>query len=294
MKIPKISLEQWAVFKAVVDEGSFAKAAEELNKSQSSISYIISNLQKQLPTPAMVIKGRKAVLTKAGETLYRHANNLLDNASNVEQIAAHLALGWETELTLAIDGVMHIEPVLEVIHLFSNQYPQTRIRILETVLSATDEAILEKKADIVLSPKILPGFLGTPITTIKMIAVAHPEHAIFSLTPPISEADLKLHRQIVIRDSGIKRQQDAGWLGAEQRLTVSHPDTSIKAVKAGIGFAFLPLAMLQSDLDNNRLKAIELTNHSYRKMPIYLINSKPDSLGPAAAKLSQLLLEELN
>ena len=36
---PRVSLEQWSVFRAVVDEGSFAKAAERLNKSQSSISY---------------------------------------------------------------------------------------------------------------------------------------------------------------------------------------------------------------------------------------------------------------
>ncbi len=290
MKLPRITLEQWAVFKTVVDEGSFAKAAEELNKSQSSISYIIQNLQQQLPTPVLEIKGRKAELTDAGKTLYRHANNLLDNAANIEQAAAHLALGWETELTIAIDGVMHLEPVLDVIQDFSNQYPQTRIRILETVLSATEEAILEKKADIVLSPKIVPGFLGTPVSTITMMAVAHPAHPIFLIQAPISEAELKQQRQIVIRDSGIKRQQDAGWLGSEQRLTVSHPATSIQAVKAGIGFAFLPQAMIQADLDKGLLKPIELSNQAIRKMPVYLINSKPDTLGPAGQALSKLLL----
>ncbi|MGD8593829.1 MAG: LysR family transcriptional regulator, partial [Gammaproteobacteria bacterium] len=44
MKQPKTTLEQWAVFTTVVDEGSFAKAAEALNKSQSAVSYIIGNL----------------------------------------------------------------------------------------------------------------------------------------------------------------------------------------------------------------------------------------------------------
>ena len=294
MKIPKISLEQWAVFKAVVDEGSFAKAADAVNRSQSSVSYIINNLQQHLPVPVLELKGRKAVLTPAGKTLYRHASSLLDNASNVEQAAAQLAVGWETELTLAIDGLMPLEPVLEVLHEFSNCYPQTRLRILETVLSATEEAILEKTADIVLSPKIVPGHTGTPVTTIRMLPVAHPNHPLFKLPPPVSEAELKQHRQIVIRDSGIKRQQDAGWLGSEQRLTVTHPTTSLKAVKAGIGFAFLPHTLLQADIEAGNLKTIELVNMAHRQMPVYLIVSKPDMLGPAAKVLSKLLLSKLS
>ena len=63
MKSPRISLEQWAAFKAVVDEGSFARAAEALNKSQSSVSYAIAKLNEQLPSPVLELYGRIAVLT---------------------------------------------------------------------------------------------------------------------------------------------------------------------------------------------------------------------------------------
>lgn len=65
VQVPRISLEQWAAFKAVVDEGSYAKAAEMLNKSQSAISYAISRLNDLLPSPALVLEGRKAVLSVA-------------------------------------------------------------------------------------------------------------------------------------------------------------------------------------------------------------------------------------
>lgn len=43
-KIPRVTLEQWAVLQAVVDEGSFAQAAEALNKSQSSIDIVKQGL----------------------------------------------------------------------------------------------------------------------------------------------------------------------------------------------------------------------------------------------------------
>ena len=59
MRAPRISLEQWAAFKAVVDEGSFAKAAEVLNKSQSSVSYTISKMEELLPTPVLEQQGRR-------------------------------------------------------------------------------------------------------------------------------------------------------------------------------------------------------------------------------------------
>jgi len=49
-----------------------------------------------------------------------------------------------------------------------------------------------------------------------MVAVAHVNHPLSQL-PIVTEPELKTHRQIVVRDTGVKRQQDAGWLGADQR-----------------------------------------------------------------------------
>jgi DNA-binding transcriptional LysR family regulator len=37
--VPQTELEQWAVLRTVVEAGTFAKAAEQLNRSQSSVSY---------------------------------------------------------------------------------------------------------------------------------------------------------------------------------------------------------------------------------------------------------------
>ncbi|KMT65776.1 LysR family transcriptional regulator [Catenovulum maritimum] len=289
MQIPKISLEQWATFKTVVDEGSFAKAAECLHKSQSSISYIINNLQAQLPSPVLQIQGRKAELTDTGKALYRHAKNLLDSASAIEKTAAYLATGWENEISLAIDAIVHLDPIFEKLAQFSNQYPQTRIKILETTLSATEEALLEKKADIVFTPKLPPGFLGTPIGTVDMIAVAHPDNSIFKLSNSITSEELKQFRQIVIRDNGIRRQQDAGWLGSEQRWTVTNPSTSIKAVMANIGFAFLPHSFIKNELKNGQLKQINLAQDAKRVLPIYLVTKDTDFIGPATSKLIDYL-----
>ena len=56
--MPRVTLEQWRVLQAVVDEGSYARAAEALARSQSSISYAIQRLQEQLGTQVLRLRGR--------------------------------------------------------------------------------------------------------------------------------------------------------------------------------------------------------------------------------------------
>ncbi|HBC18648.1 MAG TPA: LysR family transcriptional regulator, partial [Alcanivorax sp.] len=55
------------------------------------------------------------------------------------------------------------------------------------------------------------------------VAVAAADHPL-NQADSLTHEDLRQHRQIVIRDSG-SRRIDSGWLGAEQRWTVSHPST---------------------------------------------------------------------
>jgi DNA-binding transcriptional LysR family regulator len=43
----KTTLEQWALLERVVALGSFARAAEETHRSQSSVSYNLALLQER-------------------------------------------------------------------------------------------------------------------------------------------------------------------------------------------------------------------------------------------------------
>ena len=290
MKTPKVNLEQWLCFKTVIDEGSFANAADALNKSQSSISYNIAKLEENLPSPVLEMKGRKATLTAAGNVLYRRASQLLDLATEVEQIADCMAQGWETEITVNADSIVPIKPLLKAIEKFTYQAPQTRITLLESTLSGTTEVLLEKRADIVISGQTPPGFLGTHLTTIRMIPVAHANHPLNRLKQSLSDQDLLQHRQIVVRDSGVKRNQDTGWLGAEQRLTVSHFAQSIQAIRSGLGFAFIPVHFVEEFIKNGEFKRLNLGVNGDREVPIYLTLATADREGMAVKAMQENLL----
>jgi DNA-binding transcriptional LysR family regulator len=85
MPTPRIALDQWRAFTAVVDQGGCAKAARALHKSQSTVSYAVQQVESLLGVEAFRIAGRKAELTPTGELLYRRARYLLDEAAGLEQ-----------------------------------------------------------------------------------------------------------------------------------------------------------------------------------------------------------------
>jgi DNA-binding transcriptional LysR family regulator len=88
---PRITLEQWRALQAVVDAGGYAQAAAALHKSQSTVTYAVQQIQKLLDVKVFEIHGRKAVLTDAGQVLYRRARTLLEEAAHLEHGAAVLA-----------------------------------------------------------------------------------------------------------------------------------------------------------------------------------------------------------
>ena len=294
MKNPHVSLEQWLAFKTVVDCGSYAMAAQTLNKSQSSISYAIARLNEQLPQPVLILDGRKAVMTDAGQVLYRHAERLLNQASQAEAIASSLALGFESEVAIAVDVLVEVGSLVCAFEEFSQEFPHTRIRVLETSLSGTTEALLEKTADLVIGTKTPPGFQSRPLLQVKLIAVAAPGHPLVKNREDVSELELRSMRQVVLGDTGTFREQDSGWLQADQRWTVSHFSTSIKLLRSGLVFAFLPQNWIEEELAEGSLQRIPLAPSMDRLLQVHMMLADNQAAGPATKALYETIFEKLS
>lgn len=287
--ITRVALEQWRVFRTVVDAGGYAQAAEALHKSQSAVTYAIQKLERLLDIKAFELQGRKAVLTAAGQVLYRRAGNLLEEAAALEHAASQLALGCEAEIRLAVDVVFPTWLLLECLERFAQAQPVTRVELFETVLGGTEQALLERNADLVISAFVPQGFLGDPLMQLRFVAVAAPGHPLHALGRTLTLQDLRGHRQIVIRDSGDTRKREAGWLGAEQRWTVSNKATSIRAVCMGLGFAWYPESMVRDELASGALKPLPMREGAERYVTLHLIFADRDYAGPGVQKLAELL-----
>jgi len=72
-----LTLEVLTIIDTVARGQSFAKAAEELNKAPSAISYAIQKLEDQLGIAIYKRQGRRSVLTPAGELLLNNGRDIL-------------------------------------------------------------------------------------------------------------------------------------------------------------------------------------------------------------------------
>lgn len=283
-----VSLEQWRALVTVVEADGYARAAERLHRSQSSITYAVQTLERQLGVAVFERTGRKARLTVAGEALLVRARRILAEAGQAEALAADLARGWEPEIRLVVDAAFPLGWLIAALEAFTPGCRGTRIQLSEVVMSGTDEALLEGRADLAVATSVPPGFIGDKLLDIEFVAVAGAGHAL-ARRGTLALDDLRGERQIVIRDSGVRSRRDAGWLGAEDRFTVSQLSTARTLVAAGIGFAWLPRHMVAAGLAGGELVALPLDRGAVRREPLHLILARSDEAGPAAGALATII-----
>lgn len=293
MPIPRTTLEQWQVLQAIVECGGFAQAATALHRSQSAISYAVARLQAQLGVDLLVPEGRRMVLTPAGAALLRDARPLLDTAFHLERRARALQQGWEPEVRLAVDGLCPTAPLLAALATFAAQCPATRLQLHEEVLSGAEDALLRGEVDLALVTRIPPGFLGDAIAEAEFVAVAAPSHPLHQRGEALTAADLEGFTQVVVRDSGARQPRDEGWLGSARRWTVSHPDTAVALVSAGLAFSWLPRHSIREQLAAGKLLALPLTHGVHHRRALYLVVADETGAGPAARALAAALRTHL-
>ena len=289
MRAPRVTLEQWRALQAVVDHGGFAQAAEFLNRSQSSVSYAVGKLQHQLGVPLLRIKGRRAELTDHGGAILRRARYLLRDAYSIEEFAASLEKGWEPEIRVVVDAAFPAELLMEALRGFKPLSRGSRVQLTQVVMSGADDALEEGRADLVIGGRIPPHFLGDVLLEIEFIAVAHPDHALHQLQRDLTIADLEPELHVVISDSGIRNKRDSGWLPAEHRWTVTSIDDAIEAIRAGLGFSWLPRHRIEHLIAGGQLLPLPLREGRTYREHLYMIHGQPEAPGPAACALADQL-----
>jgi DNA-binding transcriptional LysR family regulator len=282
---PRITLEQWRALQAVVEAGGYAQAAEQMHKSQSTLTYAVQKIQSLLDVQVFEIRGRKAVLTDAGQVLYRRARTLLEEAATLEQSAAQMAQQWQPEIRLAVEAIFPTWLLLECLGEFAKERPETRIEIFETVREGTREMLSAGRVDIGIGPE--PGTASRLLMPVRFVAVASPGHALHQLKRTLTERDLKHHRRMIIRDTSTQRQTEVA--GVELRWTVSNKATSIRAVAMGLGFAWLPEETILPELADGTLKPLPLKEGSERIAQLYLSYADPEFPGRDAARLGEII-----
>jgi DNA-binding transcriptional LysR family regulator len=270
----------------VVESGSYAAAAARLHKSQSTVTYAVQKIERLLGLDAFEIRGRKAVLTEAGQVLYRRARTLLEEAAMLERGAAAMSQEWQPEISIAVEIIFPTWLLLECLAEFARERPETRIEVYETVLTGTSEMLSQGHVDFAIGSD-RAGVSGEALMQIEAIAVAHPDHPLHHLGRTLTQRDLRSHRRILIRDSGAQRDKEVS--GVELRWTVGNKATSIRALVMGLGYAWVVEETIREELAAGLLKALPLGRGARRRGELFLAFADAEFPGRDAARLADII-----
>jgi DNA-binding transcriptional LysR family regulator len=286
MRIPQTSIEQWAVLRVIVETGGFAQAAQQLHRSQSSVSYAVSRLQERLGIELLEVIGRKAQLTEIGKTLLAESAPLIDDLLRLEERARSLASGNEARVRLLVDSIFPKQRLFAALAAFEEAYPHVRIDLRELVKQTALDVVSEQ-FDLAISawsPQT-PG--GQHLTDIELLAVAHRDHPLLKRRA-LTRATLARFRRVLIQRDNAADEAAALQDGPFWR--VNTVETAIEAVTSGLCYGWLPRHLIAAALDAGTLVALPLAAHASRFLPLMLSHGEPDRVGPAARALAGLLL----
>jgi DNA-binding transcriptional LysR family regulator len=123
-----LDTDQLRSFLAIVDTGSFTRAAERVNKTQSAVSMHIRRLEERLECELFVKQGRGTRLSVDGERLVDHARRMLQ----VEAAALYelKSQGLTGRVTLGIPDD-YAEPFLpDIVGQFTRTHPLAELSIV--------------------------------------------------------------------------------------------------------------------------------------------------------------------
>lgn len=263
------TLDQWKVFDAVVQAGSYQRAAENLHMSQSTISYAMARLREELGVALVRIEGRKAHLTEAGAELLQQVRPLLKGFSIVESQASLLAQGKATELRLATDSAYPDEFLFPALQRFQRKHRALRLHVRQSIRLTAAAAHQHAQADVSIVSQISPQYSSETLYDVELIAVAHRAHPLHQQGERLSSQQLAEHILVQIADAGASAPLPTQIEGC-QSWTMNTIPAALSAVRHGVCFGWLPRRLIEEELKSGELKRLPLLSGARRVSHLFL------------------------
>jgi DNA-binding transcriptional LysR family regulator len=256
-----LTLEALTILDAIHRRGSFARAAEEMARAPSSLTYAVQQIEAELDVLLFDRSGHRARFTPAGRVLLDEGRALLNAAHALENKTRQVAGGWEPQFTLGVEGILPIAPLLPLLDAFFQQGQATEVKLRHEVLAGSWDALSSGCADLVIAGGDAPaggGVRTRALGNVEFVFCVAPQHPLAHAKAPLTQADIVAHRAVVIADTARNLPlRSAGWLQQQPRLTVADLPSKLAAQQAGLGVGSLPRWLADREVAAGRLAACD-------------------------------------
>lgn len=261
-----MDLKNLHTFYTIIKEGSFSKAAKKLNYTQSTITFHVGQLEKELDVQLFEKIGRRMVLTKAGEQLIPYVEDVILSVHKMEEFQNKIG-NYIGSLRIGAPESLLCFRLPPILKKFQETAPRISLSLMSMNSSAVKKALKEDKIDV--------GFLYTDNESEQSV-IFEPIERYRLIIATSYEVKRKLEflmkngnqgigiTKIVQPNTGSLRRKFNEYF-KEKNISVGNTielrstQTIINLVKNDMGLCFLPKFVLQNELDKHNLTEIILT-----------------------------------
>ncbi|MBB5321613.1 LysR family transcriptional regulator [Marinobacter oulmenensis] len=267
-------IDAMRAFVAVVNEGTFTRAADRLDLSPQLVSKYVSQLEQHLGVRLLNRTTRKLHLTEAGSRYHQRASQVLDDIEDMENQLGDLQTEARGKLRISAPvsfATRHMAPLLTD---FQNRHPAVDI---DLQLNDRKVDIVEEGFDIALRIGHLKSssLIARRIAPVRLVMCASPDYLARHGTPRSPE-DLQRHRYL--RYSYIDMDttgQEHHWLQANgdqpgADLVSNNGDVLVEAAINGAGIALQPSFLAGQAIREGKLRIV-LPEHEPAPMALYAV-----------------------
>jgi DNA-binding transcriptional LysR family regulator len=284
------------VYVRVVERGSFAAAAKDLDLSPAMVAKHVQALEARLNARVLHRTTRRQSLTEVGRVYFERCKSLLEQVEAAEQSANELQAAPRGTLRVTAPVVAGTHLLVPVIAQFLAAYPEVRVELAlhDRIIDLVDEGF-----DIALrsGASAPPGFVARPIAPLRMLLAASPEYLRAHGTPR-KVADLGQHEclgfaHLVHRDRWrLHGPSGEDTVRIKGRLEINNGEALRQAALAGAGIVMQSQLLLAADLKSGALVRV-LPRHAPPPRPAHLLYLPDRRQTPKLRRFVEFALERL-
>jgi DNA-binding transcriptional LysR family regulator len=289
-----MTYEQLCAFLAVAGEGSFTRASDALHKSQPAVSKLVRNLESELGVELFDRTQYRARLTDAGRLFLERATAVVEGTDALKTFGLQLAGKTEPIVRLAVEAVTPLGSIVRILRVLQQRYPTVRIELHTERLAGAAAALRDDRAEVVVGTKLGLEELRVevaPFRTVRIVPVAHAGHPVAKARAPIPPALLRVHPQIVLRDSAQGEPSPSlNVLDGGLRWSVTDVAAKKEVILAGMGWGGLPEHVAADALAAGELVALRVPEFDVDAMELYAVRRRDRPHGVVATALWEELV----
>ena len=258
-----MDLKYLNTFRTIVEEGSFSRAAKRLNYTQSTITFQIGLLERELSASLFEKIGRRMVLTKAGERLVPYVDEVLSSVHRLRSFESDLA-EYRGELNIGVGETLLCYRLPAVLKTFHRQAPKARLFLRSMNCYGIRDELISGSLDLGVFYEDVGGFGSSLVTkaldSYPVVLVASPE--VRDAFPDFITPDRRIPVPLIINEPNcIFRQMFERYLreksiGLDHTIELWSIPTIKNLVKSDVGVSFLPRFAVREELDIGELVEI--------------------------------------